>query len=210
MVIKNLEYCFNLLLKEYSECQNGYNSRDTIVITEFSFIVTLISILFVILQFFSGTDITSIAYIENYQHVIFVFFIGIIGLISLLALSIDMASAISVKTALRKRMIDIEKIINNLMQDEYLEYRLLFWRSIDKRDRYKIEKLKVRNLFVNSSYLILIIWTIIVLFFIAKSYSFNIDSLKRIVLWCIFYLISNAIILIVLYYNGTQRTTLIE
>lgn len=148
-----------LILIEYQECNAGYNSRDVIVQEEFHNIVQVFSVFITIIIAFN-------AFIKTVPllHTIFIIIIGLAGYLSILALLIDLQSNLSCKVALRKRAINIEKILSS-------KYKYKLWTCINKRDKY-IEEAMIkgkpgsskdiqepdRNIFIIASRLFIILW----------------------------------------------------
>lgn len=147
-------------LAEYSACNDGYNSRDTIVFWEFSVLVAIFSGLLTVMTYIAR-DLT-----QPLLLFIAINALGFLGLLSLLGISIDMQSAHSCKVAIRDRMENIEMKIN-----ESSEPIQLWSIVIKERNVYALEwlsKIKTRETlekevdFLNiSSYIIILLWIIV-------------------------------------------------
>ena len=96
----------DILLAEYSACNEGYNNRDTIVFWEFSILIGIFSGLLTVMTYIlSNLE-------QPFLQSIAITIIGILGFLSILGISIVMQSAHSCKVAIRDRMKAIEKEIS--------------------------------------------------------------------------------------------------
>ncbi len=163
------------LLAEYAACNEGYNSRDLIVFTEFSVLVAIFSGLIAAMTYVSDKlprELLSVT----------IFILGILGILSILGISVDMQSTHSSKVAIRDRMIQIESDIskNGGLSGKKVEVLILWRKTIKYRDEYKylLEKMfksgdregreKEIDLLNISTYLLILLWIWIVVAFLLK------------------------------------------
>lgn len=168
-----------ILLAEYSACNEGYNSRDLIVFSEFSVLIAIFSGLIVVMTYVldklqKGSFSLSMA----------IFILGILGLLSIIGISIDMQSTHSCKVAIRYRMKKIEEEIRK----EYKQLMFLWSDVIENRenyvDKYLLEELyksgdretreKEIDLLNYSAYVLIFLWIVIVMIFLWLSGYFPI------------------------------------
>ena len=164
----------DLLKLEYQECQDGYNSRDTMAEDEFFKIVQLFWLLLATLFLFD-----RFAEVGQYIHCIFCVALGIAGFSCLFSLLVSMESNASCNVALRQRCREIEERLH-----EILGFHLQYWQAIDKRTRHAEEKIvkgtlgtttlkerkeAERNIFINTVRLLIILWMIVVVITIARG-----------------------------------------
>jgi len=121
-----------LLRLEYSECQNGYNSRDKIVPDEVRYVGFMFVVLTAVLLFAVDLIGSSPALFTGV-----VILVGILGLSFLLGFLLDIQSNLSCKRALRERSKAIEQLLSPKSGD-VTHPPLSIWRYIiPGRDKYK-------------------------------------------------------------------------
>jgi len=154
-----------LLKLEYQECQNGYNSRDSIAHDEFFKLIQVFSIFFTILVAFNIFVEISLLF-----HHLICIVIGLAGTLSLFSILLVIQSNSNCKVALRKRCIEIEKRLQTLVG-----FHLRYWQVIDGRSKHFEEKIfkgkpgqkrdieeRERNVFVNAVRIFIVLWLVIV------------------------------------------------
>ncbi len=153
----------DVLLADYKACHDGYMSRDMLVPREFH---QMLQSLIFLLALAAGT---RTLHSFNDRVELFVLLIIIfIGTLSLAAYAINIEAKASVKRALRKRMVDIEKAVTTdqlqywkaIVQREYFLFENVYKRRDDTDNRK--EWRSASYFFVLSARILIVIWLIAV------------------------------------------------
>lgn len=137
----------DILLAEYEACNEGYNSRDTIVSAEFPALMALFAALVASVTYVTDIIIKyedPIPTESRYLLCIFYIIIFSLGFIFILGISIDMQSTHSCKISIRKRLIEIEHEINKKINSDISSRKpMRLWSvAIEEREkRYLLEKI---------------------------------------------------------------------
>lgn len=166
------------LLAEYEACNEGYDSRDTIVSHEFASLILVFTGLVVSIWYVTdnlkpnGPSETALVV----DIFLFLFYIAILlfGVSWILGISLDLQSTHSAKVSIRNRIIEIENEINyeNLLNIEDTKSMHLWSRTIKKRHKYDMEDMFDINVeseikfMIDAMYLLISAYFIIVISYI--------------------------------------------
>jgi hypothetical protein len=160
----------DILLEEYKNGNDGYNSRDSMVPLEF---IGMATILYALASLVISIEIFSY----------FIIVIGYAGFLFFLTMTIDITSTYISKQKISKRLKEIEKEINHYYR-YYYGYKPLvtLWNCyIYNRERENIiEKIKVPYLFSICSLSFLVVW---VYFISWKIYDLTRPSYNNIIIF---------------------------
>ena len=155
-----------IFIREYEQCNFGYNSRDLIAGELFSKLIHTFSF-FLALLF--GVNVFSS--INHNLRTLLGVAIAFLGIVSLGSLLLDLEGTASVKVVLRRRMREIERLFANLgapriwtlidrRRNRYLE-EILFKRLEQTGRRELQEKETELEIFVVASRLFLGLWIVV-------------------------------------------------
>jgi len=189
----------NLLLGEYQQCNEAYNSRDYIAADEFS---KVIQSFFIFLTLLLAINIIT-ANLNSLLHDFFCGALGVLGFISVLSLMLDIEGACSCKVAMRRRAREIEDLLMkrggpriwhtiDLRGPRFLEETMM--KKFEKKERSghlrhlpqkdnpaAVEKETEGDLFVFASRMFLVAWILVVIAVIYLGESIGLEELRSII-----------------------------
>jgi hypothetical protein len=157
-----------LLKLEYEQCNEGYNNRDTLTQDGFVKIVQNFNI-FIVIVLLSFSSISTIK-LEPPFHAGFLILVGLAGFIALFSQTVELASNITCKIALRSRASEVEEKLASTMESNDVQ----LWHRIFNRHRNIVEKVLKRseksereeaetNWFLAASWLFMVIWVLTII-----------------------------------------------